>query len=98
MTGTQVVVIIIILAAGFSKGSTKNLTPFVPMGAGGIFSGASFVFFSFIGGWGLRVGLHTWTQSASTLIVARIKRAVLLSVAASWSLLLFRSCPNSSPP
>lgn len=49
MTGSQIVVIIIILAAGFSKGKVSNMQPFLPYGAGGIFSGASFVFFSFIG-------------------------------------------------
>lgn len=85
MTGTQVVVIIIILAAGFTRSSPKNLTPFLPYGTGGIFSGASFVFFSFIGGWKLRADLHTWTQSASTFTFAAIKRAVLLNVAASRS-------------
>ena len=39
MTGSQVVVIIIILAAGFSKGNPKNLTPFTPFGTSGIFNG-----------------------------------------------------------
>jgi hypothetical protein len=32
MTGTQIVVIVIILAAGFSRGKTANLTPFLPFG------------------------------------------------------------------
>jgi hypothetical protein len=32
MTGSQVVVIIIILAAGFSKADRANLTPFLPFG------------------------------------------------------------------
>lgn len=45
MTGSQVAVIIIILAAGFSKAKPANLTPFLPFGVQGIFSGASFVFF-----------------------------------------------------
>jgi APA family basic amino acid/polyamine antiporter len=49
VTGTQILVILIILIAGFSKANPANLTPFMPFGAGGIFKGASFVFFSFIG-------------------------------------------------
>ncbi|KAF8072860.1 CAT1 [Scenedesmus sp. PABB004] len=49
MTGSQIAVIIIILGAGFSKANLSNLRPFIPFGVGGIFSGASFVFFSFIG-------------------------------------------------
>lgn len=32
MTTTQIVVIVVILGAGFSKGNTKNLTPFLPFG------------------------------------------------------------------
>jgi APA family basic amino acid/polyamine antiporter len=43
------VLILIILIAGFSKANPANLTPFVPFGSAGIFQGASFVFFSFIG-------------------------------------------------
>ncbi|WIA18741.1 hypothetical protein OEZ85_003431 [Tetradesmus obliquus] len=49
VTGTQIVLILIILIAGFSKASTAHLTPFMPFGVNGIFQGASFVFFSFIG-------------------------------------------------
>jgi len=49
VTGTQLVVIVIILCAGFSKANPANLRPFMPFGVEGIFNGASFVFFSFIG-------------------------------------------------
>jgi hypothetical protein len=49
VTGTQILVILIILIAGFTKANPANLTPFMPFGAAGIFQGASFVFFSFIG-------------------------------------------------
>jgi APA family basic amino acid/polyamine antiporter len=49
VTVSQLVVIAIILIAGFTKANVKNMTPFAPNGAGGIINGASFVFFSFIG-------------------------------------------------
>jgi len=49
VTITQLTVIAIILIAGFTKANVKNMQPFAPYGFGGIFNGASFVFFSFIG-------------------------------------------------
>ncbi|WIA39047.1 hypothetical protein OEZ86_005191 [Tetradesmus obliquus] len=49
VTGSQLVVIAIILIAGFIKADRANLSPFLPFGVQGIFNGASFVFFSFIG-------------------------------------------------
>eukprot|EP00882_Tetradesmus_deserticola_P001730 GHRQ01001859.1.p1 GENE.GHRQ01001859.1~~GHRQ01001859.1.p1 ORF type:complete len:634 (+),score=216.50 GHRQ01001859.1:64-1902(+) len=49
MTGSQLLVILVILIAGFVKSDRANLSPFLPYGARGIFDGASFVFFSFIG-------------------------------------------------
>jgi len=49
VTLSQLVVIAIILIAGFTKANPANMTPFAPNGFGGIFNGASFVFFSFIG-------------------------------------------------
>ena len=41
--------ILIILIAGFTKANPANLKPFLPFGIDGIFNGAAFVFFSFIG-------------------------------------------------
>ena len=49
VTITQLIVIAIILIAGFTKADVKNMQPFAPYGFAGIFNGASFVFFSFIG-------------------------------------------------
>lgn len=49
ITLTQLVIIVLILILGFIKANPKNLTPFLPYGVRGIFDGASFVFFSFIG-------------------------------------------------
>ncbi|KAF6256039.1 amino acid permease family protein [Scenedesmus sp. NREL 46B-D3] len=49
VTGSQLLVILIILIAGFVKANPANLSPFLPYGVKGIFNGASFVFFSFIG-------------------------------------------------
>ncbi|KAI8466934.1 MAG: amino acid permease-domain-containing protein [Monoraphidium minutum] len=49
VTLLQLLVITLILILGFIKANPANLTPFLPFGIKGIFSGASFVFFSFIG-------------------------------------------------
>lgn len=50
VTGTQFVVILVILIVGFTKANPANLTSnFLAFGPRGIFNGASFVFFSFIG-------------------------------------------------
>jgi APA family basic amino acid/polyamine antiporter len=40
---------VLILILGFIKANPSNLTPFMPYGVRGIFDGASFVFFSYIG-------------------------------------------------
>jgi APA family basic amino acid/polyamine antiporter len=49
VTISQLVVIAIILVAGFTKANPANLTPFLPYGTRGMFDGAAFCFFSFIG-------------------------------------------------
>eukprot|EP00775_Hariotina_reticulata_P003840 gene3840-4097_t len=49
VTGAQLIVILIILIVGFIKANPANMSPFLPFGVRGIFNGASFVFFSFIG-------------------------------------------------
>ena len=49
ITISQLVVIAIILVAGFTKANPANLTPFLPYGTRGMFDGAAFCFFSFIG-------------------------------------------------
>jgi amino acid permease len=48
-TGAQMVVILVLIISGFVKANPANMTPFAPNGVRGIFNGASFVFFSFIG-------------------------------------------------
>lgn len=48
-TGAQMLVILVLIIAGFTKANPQNMTPFAPNGVRGIFNGASFVFFSFIG-------------------------------------------------
>jgi len=48
-TGAQMCVILVLIISGFVKANPKNMTPFAPNGVRGIFNGASFVFFSFIG-------------------------------------------------
>ncbi|KAG2448496.1 hypothetical protein HYH02_006387 [Chlamydomonas schloesseri] len=49
VTGLNVALIIFVLAAGFPHVEADNYHPFAPFGARGIFTGASVVFFSFIG-------------------------------------------------
>ena len=49
ITISQLVVIAIILVAGFTKANPANLTPLLPYGTRGMFDGAAFCFFSFIG-------------------------------------------------
>ena len=50
VTGMNLVVICFIMGVGFPLGfKASNLTPFAPMGARGVFGGASRVFFSFVG-------------------------------------------------
>eukprot|EP00198_Chlamydomonas_reinhardtii_P000349 XP_001689684.1 cationic amino acid transporter 2 [Chlamydomonas reinhardtii] len=49
VTGLNVALIIFVLAAGFPHVEAENYHPFAPFGARGIFTGASVVFFSFIG-------------------------------------------------
>ena len=48
-TGAQMCVILVLIVSGFVKANPANMTPFAPNGVRGIFNGASFVFFSFIG-------------------------------------------------
>ena len=50
VTGMNLAVICFIMGVGFPLGfKASNLTPFAPMGARGVFGGASRVFFSFVG-------------------------------------------------
>ncbi len=49
VSGINVVLIIFVVAAGLPHANVQNYTPFAPFGVRGIFSGASVVFFSFIG-------------------------------------------------
>lgn len=51
ITVVHVAVVVMIMIVGFTKANTANMHPFVPpeLGIRGIFQGASFVFFSFIG-------------------------------------------------
>ncbi|KAG2487845.1 hypothetical protein HYH03_013562 [Edaphochlamys debaryana] len=49
VTGLNVVLIIFVLCAGFPYATAENYTPFMPFGMRGVFTGASVVFFSFIG-------------------------------------------------
>lgn len=49
ITAVNVVVIAFIVAVGASRLSPANWHPFAPHGVSGILSGASYVFFSFIG-------------------------------------------------
>jgi APA family basic amino acid/polyamine antiporter len=48
-TGAQMLVIVVMIIAGFVKANPANLQPFAPNGVRGVFNGASLVFFSFIG-------------------------------------------------
>ena len=48
-TGAQMLVILVLIVAGFVKANPANMVPFAPNGVRGVFNGASFVFFSFIG-------------------------------------------------
>ena len=45
----NLIAILYVLAAGAPFGSAANLAPFAPFGARGVFSGASVVFFAFVG-------------------------------------------------
>lgn len=49
LPGINVVLIVFVLAAGFPHVKTANYVPFAPFGVRGIFTGASVVYFSFIG-------------------------------------------------
>ena len=49
LTGVNVCVIFFAIVAGSFFASPQNMTPFAPFGASGIISGASSVFFSFVG-------------------------------------------------
>ncbi|KAI8465522.1 MAG: amino acid permease-domain-containing protein [Monoraphidium minutum] len=51
ITVVHVLVVVMIMIVGFVKANPKNMIPFIPPehGVRGIFEGASFVFFSFIG-------------------------------------------------
>ncbi|GLC37891.1 hypothetical protein PLESTM_000660300 [Pleodorina starrii] len=49
VSGLNVVLILFVLGAGFPNADADNYQPFMPFGLRGVFTGASVVFFSFIG-------------------------------------------------
>lgn len=49
LVAVKVIVIVIVVAVGFSIINPKNYDPFMPFGLGGIFGGAAIVFFAYIG-------------------------------------------------
>ena len=49
LVAVKIIVIIIVIAVGFSFVNPKNYDPFMPFGIGGIFGGAAIVFFAYIG-------------------------------------------------
>lgn len=49
IVGIKLLVILFFIVVGFGHVNPANWTPFLPFGAGGIFSGASIIFFAYIG-------------------------------------------------
>ena len=49
MVGIELAVTVFFLVIGFGHINTGNWSPFLPLGAGGIFQGASIIFFAYIG-------------------------------------------------
>ncbi|GAX78790.1 hypothetical protein CEUSTIGMA_g6227.t1 [Chlamydomonas eustigma] len=49
MVSIHILLIIFVICAGFPFAKAENYTPFLPFGMRGVFSGASVIFFSFIG-------------------------------------------------
>ncbi len=81
LTIVKIAIVLVVIAVGFAKVDTGNLSPFAPFGLGGAFTGAATVFFAVF-------GYDALSTAAEESVEAREKlpKAMMLSLGISMAL------------
>lgn len=81
LTIVKIAIVLVVIAVGFAKVDTGNLSPFAPFGVGGAFTGAATVFFAVF-------GYDALSTAAEESVEAREKlpKAMMLSLGISMAL------------